>query len=228
MASLIAHNEPAPLEGLEACDQTHFGLFSPDLIPGEPNAIGDTNLRHAFVLYELLRRKHVAAGRSMIGRNAAVFDKGVDHELTFDADRIGSLAIVKEEPAAKAPFSSDFRIMADRFGPGPHNSIRRPFARLLLPFPRQGDIFHRGEFLTGRRLATGRLNRDGDRESAQASVGVQLTHCHACQTERIAWERQPCFTSTRESPIVANSWPHRAPRKMLARSRRDWRFPCRR
>lgn len=68
MASLIAHNEPAPLEGLEAGNQTHISLLTSHLIPGKPKAVGNTKFRIALVLDELLRWKNVPPRGTVVGR----------------------------------------------------------------------------------------------------------------------------------------------------------------
>jgi hypothetical protein len=67
VSSLIAHDEPAPLEGLEACDQTHVSLFTANLVPWQPKAVGNTEIGFAFVLDELLRREDIAPRRAMVG-----------------------------------------------------------------------------------------------------------------------------------------------------------------
>src|SRR5690606_18797617 len=132
MASLIAHNEPAPLEGLEACDQTHVGLFTPDLIPWKPETIGNTELRLALVFDELLRWKDITPRRAMVGWHTFVFIERVDNQLTFHTNRIGSLAIVEEQPPAKPSFGANVGIMPYRFGPGPDQSIGNGLARFFL------------------------------------------------------------------------------------------------
>lgn len=182
MTSLIAHNEPAPLEGLEACDQTHISLFAANLVPRQPEAIGNAKFRFAFVLDELLRWKHVAPSGTVVGRLSIVLVEGVNHELTFDTNRLGSIAIVEEEPPTKSAFAPDLRIVPHCLGPGPHQTFGSRLARFLLPFPGERHFGHRGKRFAACGLATDLGKRGEEHGPYQSASKYAVRHLSGTQS----------------------------------------------
>jgi hypothetical protein len=165
MASLVAHNEPAPLEGLEACDQTHVSLLTANLVPRKPKAIGDTEVRIALVFGELLWWEDVASGRTMISRQSIVLDERVHDELSLHPDRIGAVAVVEVESPTESAFPTHLSIVPHCFGPCPHETFGSRLARFLLAFPGECHFGHRGQRFAARRL-TAHLGNDAEEHKA--------------------------------------------------------------